>query len=99
MKVNGQQPSLSQEVKANSTRAKGDGTPEGGTLQGANSAEQPSVKTTLVLDKLKDRIHSEPEVRSERVAALKSQISQGSYKVDTQRLAGNLIKDALHQES
>lgn len=96
MKVTGQQPSLSQEIKANQTRASDAGT-DG--LKGKGIDGEQSVKTTLLMDKIKDRIAAEPEVRSDRVAELKAQIHDGEYQVDAQRVAGKMLLDALEQGS
>ena len=54
--------------------------------------------SSFVMDKMKARIASEPEVRSDRVAKLKEQIKSGDYKVDAQKLAKNMLVESLKED-
>ena len=47
---------------------------------------------------MKARIASEPEVRSDRVAELKEQIKSGDYKLDAQKLTGNMLVQSLKED-
>ena len=49
-------------------------------------------------NEMKARIASEPEVRSDRVAKLKEQIKSGDYKVDSQKLASNMLTESLKED-
>jgi negative regulator of flagellin synthesis FlgM len=52
-----------------------------------------------ISDKAKDIIQSKkelqnrPEVRTEKVAALKERIENGSYKVDSEKIAAKILKN------
>ena len=50
------------------------------------------------MNKIKDRISTEPEVRADRVAELKDKIKNGEYQVDSQRLAKTMLEDALQED-
>ena len=54
--------------------------------------------SSFVMDKMKARIASEPEVRSDRVAELKEQIKSGDYKVDAKKLARNMLVESLKED-
>jgi negative regulator of flagellin synthesis FlgM len=44
------------------------------------------------LQQISDSLRDQPTVNSARVAALKSAIDDGSYQVDSKRVAGKLLK-------
>ncbi len=48
--------------------------------------------TATQLQSLRQVISDSPEVNTDRVAALRAAIADGSYKVDSEALAQNLIK-------
>ena len=50
------------------------------------------------MSKIKGRISTEPEVRTDRVAELKDKIKDGEYQVDAQRLAKMMLEDALQED-
>lgn len=66
-------------------------------------ADKPAVKTdTVAISDTAKRIQEAnaelktiPDVREDKVAALRNQIEQGTYKPDSEEVAGALIKDAL----
>jgi negative regulator of flagellin synthesis FlgM len=41
--------------------------------------------------RVRDVVAAQPDVRPEKVAALKQQISQGSYEIDTRTLAAKML--------
>ena len=43
-------------------------------------------------------IRSIPDVREEKIARIKGEIEQNTYKVDAQKLADKMLKDALEIE-
>ena len=51
------------------------------------------------MNKIKNRISTEPEVRADRVAELKAKIKDGEFKVDSQRLAKAMLGDALIEDT
>lgn len=57
------------------------------------------VKTaSFTIDKLKQRIAAEPEIRMDKVANLREQLRNGEYKVDTARLADKMLMESLNEE-
>ena len=47
------------------------------------------------LNKLKEIVNSMPDVRADKVEALKNSIASGSYNVKGNDVAGKLIKDSI----
>ena len=47
------------------------------------------------IQKINDTLKETPEVRSEKVAALKKQIDEGQYKVDAESVAGKMIQQSI----
>ena len=70
----------------------------GGNSRGPDGSDGPIKTASFVIDKMKARIASEPEVRSDRVAELKEQIKRGEYKVDPQQLAGKMLVESLKED-
>ena len=70
-------------------------------LPGGNSGtvEQSDKNSTFVMNKIKNRISTEPEVRSERVAELKAQIKNGEFQVNSDSLAKTMLDEALNEDS
>jgi flagellar biosynthesis anti-sigma factor FlgM len=57
------------------------------------------VKTSsFTIDKLKQRVAAEPEIRADKVAELKAQLKNGEYQVDTAKLADKMLTEALNEE-
>lgn len=53
---------------------------------------------SLTTNKVKDAIRNEPDVRAEKVASVKRRIQEGSYAVDAERLAKNMINTSLRED-
>lgn len=77
---------------------------QAGTGQNAGkyTASAPSPEVTVDISsksqdfvQIKGLMAQIPEVREEKVQALKSQIEAGSYKVDSTALAGKMVKESL----
>ena len=99
MKISGQQAPSQKELSAGqSKQAKG---LEGDQAQGKklDPTAGGSVKTSsFAMDKIKNGIAAEPEVRADRVAELKAQIKDGTYAVDADKLAGKMLKDSALED-
>ncbi|HUJ76346.1 MAG TPA: flagellar biosynthesis anti-sigma factor FlgM [bacterium] len=97
MKVTGQNPQRAGEVaghkarEAEARRAAGQGKPAG------TPATQ-DTRASLTLSKVRDTIRNEPDVRADKVAALKRQVQGGKYRVDPDRLAANLLTESLQED-
>ena len=96
MKITGQQPPEFQGVKGGAGKDNQKAADRSGTLPG--SGEPPVKTSTFVMNKIKNRINVEPEVRADRVAEVKAKIKSGEYKVDAERLAKTMLEDALQED-
>jgi flagellar biosynthesis anti-sigma factor FlgM len=72
-----------------------------GTTPGVSENPQPIHKSDQVhlsgkakeLDDLKQVIHQMPEIRTDKVEALKKAIQEGSYQVDSLKVAGKILEE------
>ena len=96
MKITGQQPPEFHGVKGGTAK---DCQKTADRSELTSGSSEPAVKTsTFVMNKIKGRISTEPEVRADRVAELKDKIKNGEYQVDAQRLAKTMLEDALQED-
>ena len=96
MKIIGQQPPEFHGVKGDTGKGNQKAADRSGALP---SSGEPPVKTsTFVMEKIKNLINAEPEVRSDKVAELKDKIKSGEYKVDSEKLAKKMIEDAFQED-
>ena len=58
------------------------------------SRREAGVKARLI-EKAREVVYQTPEVRPEKVARLKEAIEQGTYKIDSRKLAEIIIKEWL----
>ena len=70
----------------------------GGSKGARGSAELPVKTSTFVMNKIKERIHSEPEVRIDLVNKFKELIKSGEYKIDSDNIASKMIYESLDEE-
>ena len=96
MKITGQQPPEFHGVKGGTGKDNQKAAERAGTLSG--SGEPPVKTSTFVMNKIKSLINSEPEVRTDRVAELKDRIKSGEFKVDSEKLAKNMLEDAFQED-
>ena len=96
MKITGQQPPEFHGVKGGT----GKDNQKAGDRSGVPlSSGEPPVKTsTFVMNKIKNLINSEPEVRADRVTDLKDRIKSGEYKFDSEKLAKKMLEDAFQED-
>lgn len=52
----------------------------------------------FTVNKAKAKVDAEPDIRMDKVKALRDQIKKGTYKVDTAKLAGNILKDSAIED-
>ena len=96
MKITGQQPPEFHGVKGGTAKDSQKTADRSGWISGTS---EPPVKTsTFVMNKIKGRISTEPEVRADRVAELKDKIKNSEYQVDAQSLAKTMLDDALQED-
>ncbi len=96
MKITGQQPPEFHGVKGGTGKDNQKASDRSGALAGSG---EPTVKTsTFVMNKIKNRINAEPEVRADRVSDIKDKIKSGEYKVDSEGLAKKMLEDAFQED-
>ena len=97
MKITGQQPPEFHGVKGGT--AKENQKTAGRSGVASETIETTDKNSTFGMNKIKNRISTEPEVRADRVADLKAKIKGGEFKVDSQRLAKAMLDDALREDT
>ena len=55
-------------------------------------------ESAIQFARFKERLSAFPDVRHDLVAELKSRIQNGSYKVDSEKVADKLIEESLHEK-
>lgn len=98
MKVSGQQPAWLSELKAGQARDAEQKQAQGRAHGPEGSLKPVPGRTSLTLHRIKEAIANTPDVRSDKVAALRERIAAGNYQVDAQRLAGNMLNSALRED-
>ena len=58
----------------------------------------PIKSSTFVMNKIKEAIRSEPEIRTELVEKYKALIKSGEYKTDPAKVAAKMISDSLAED-
>ncbi len=64
--------------------------PQGDTVAISDAAK--------ALQQIEKAVKDIPEVREDKVAEIRNQLAQGTYKVDGQRIAFNMLKEAVFNE-
>jgi negative regulator of flagellin synthesis FlgM len=72
----------------------------GAETKALGNSSSPEEKVNLSatardIQKLKNLINQLPDVRSEKVENLKKQVEQGTYKVDSEKVAGKMVGESL----
>ena len=98
MKITGKQPHGVSDLTAGKAKDAGKkvSRPQSRPTQAANDA--PNRASPSTMDKIKEAIRNEPDVRTQRVAELKARISSGEFKVDSDKLAANMLTAALEED-
>ena len=69
------------------------------TKDAANKAEQSTQETgTFTVNRIRQKIDSEPQVDLKRVNEIKTKIKKGEYKIDIPRLAQNIVHDSILED-
>jgi len=97
MKVTGQNPPRAGELTQGKTR-EADGRRSSVTGRSTQNPVHVPDRPSLTTNKVKDAIRNEPDVRPEKVADVKRRIQEGSYTVDAERLAKNMINTSLRED-
>lgn len=97
MKVNGQNTTRTGELtqgKAREAESRREGVAGRSTQNPVRVPERPS----LTMTKVRDAIRQEPDVQADKVAHVKRRLHEGSYAVDAERLAKNMINQSLRED-
>ena len=97
MKVTGQQPPRTPELtsgKAREAEAK---------LKRAEQAAQegPAAagnRASLTMSRIREAIRNTPDVRSDRVEAVRQKLRSGDYQVDAEKLAEKVLTESLRED-
>lgn len=52
----------------------------------------------FTMTKMQEKIKAQPDIDMDKVNAIKAQLKSGEYKIDTEKLATNLIKNSLIED-
>ncbi|MCP4755369.1 MAG: flagellar biosynthesis anti-sigma factor FlgM [Proteobacteria bacterium] len=95
MKIDGHHPKLPVQDKSVQTGKE----KESARIDKKRSTEvRRSDTKNLSMDRVRDKIKAEPDVNLEKVNALKAKIKKGEYRIDSEKLADNLIKNSLFED-
>lgn len=76
------------------------------SLEKSELGEKDTLKQDVIVElsrsskevqQIKEIISSTPDIREDRVAALKDKIESGEYKIDPDGIAGKIIDDSLDE--
>ena len=97
MKVTGTQPQGIADLTAQKAKDKGARVDRSG---GQQAQETPGVtnRAAQTLNRIKETIRNEPDVRAERVAEVKAKLKNGGLKVDAEKLAEKMLTAALNED-
>lgn len=68
-----------------------------GSRNAGSSDATSNQRDVVQLNSLDQQALNTPEVRSEKVSALRAQIESGTYKVSGEQLAGAMLSDVLRR--
>ena len=97
MKVTGRDPAKTAELNLTKGKEPVKDAPKGQDQEPRETA-QARTRASLTMDKVREAIRQEPDVRADKVEALKSRIKSGQYKVDTDALAGKILSESIDED-
>lgn len=50
-----------------------------------------------LLNKVKNVVNTAPDIRSEKVASLKREIEKGTYRIDSDKIADKMLREAVSE--
>ncbi len=95
MKVDGQYPKLPVHDKS---AVKGKDKQPGPVENSKTGKVSRADTNTFAVNRMREKIDNEPDINLEKVRALKAKIKNGEYQVDSDRLAGNLLRNSLLED-
>jgi negative regulator of flagellin synthesis FlgM len=100
MKITGQRPPGATELNAGKAReAEGkSGRSRAQAKRGQEGSAPTESHKALTTQRLREAIRATPDVRTDRVEAVREQIRSGKYRVDAERLADALLNESLRED-
>lgn len=98
MKVTGQQPPKTPDLKSGQTREAEQRTQQRTQRQSAEAPAPVGNRTSLITSKVREAIRNTPDVRADRVAEVRTRIARGQYQVDPERVAEQMLNEALRDD-
>jgi len=98
MKINGQYPKLPVQEKSTSQtngKDKADGRQE--VKQKSGTKDISSMDLTIT--RMREKLDSTPDINQEKINAIKAKIKQGEYKIDMEKLAQQMLKNSIIEDS
>jgi flagellar biosynthesis anti-sigma factor FlgM len=96
MKIEGSRPPETQEITLRSQKVGKQETPPGPTENQSQINQSDQVLLSGIakeLGQLKEVIQQMPDIRTDKVEALKKSIQEGTYKIDSFRIAGKILEE------
>ena len=97
MKVTGQKPLNPSELASGKAHEADPRNRKSGDAA-ADSKSPLGSRTSLTLSKARESIRNTPDIRTDRVEAVKQKIRSGAFKVDPERLASKMIAESLRED-
>ena len=97
MKVTNQTPLDPKEIGSGRTRQADQRAKHGGESLAKENSPLGS-RTSLTTSRVKEAIRNTPDIRADRVDAVKIKIQSGTYRVDAEQLASKLIAESLRED-
>jgi negative regulator of flagellin synthesis FlgM len=97
MKVTGQQPPRTTELTTGKSR-EAEPKPDRAEKAGKETGTPASSTASLTLNRIREVIRNTPDIRADRVDAVREKVRSGDYKVDAERLARNLLNESLRDD-
>ena len=97
MKVTGQDPAKIAELTLAKSKGKENARPASKD-QASSEPAKARTRASLTMDRVKQAIRLEPDVRSERVEQLRAKIKSGEFQVDSGKLAEKILVDSLRED-
>jgi negative regulator of flagellin synthesis FlgM len=96
MKIEGRRPHETQDIQLRTQKTGKQDTPQGTSQnpQQVNKSDQVHLSgKAKELAELKQVINQMPEIRTDKVEALKKAIQEGTYQVDSMKIAGKMLEE------
>ncbi|MCH8886327.1 MAG: flagellar biosynthesis anti-sigma factor FlgM [SAR324 cluster bacterium] len=97
MKVTTQKPLDPKEIGPGKSRQTDQRAKQSGEAAAKESSPVVS-RTSLTATRVKEAIRNTPDIRADRVDAVKIKIQSGTYRVDADQLASKLIAESLRED-